>query len=127
MAQPTDLGTVLDAGVDELFSGSRSSLPSTLVMKTGQLLYDVDASKLYAGDGRTDLSSLEVLGSSDFASLNPLPASYTYNIDGTVATETIGGVPTVYTYVSGVITTSTRFGVTRTYNYNSDGTIASIV
>lgn len=57
----------------------------------------------------------------------PAVSSYTYNSDGSVATETVSGVATTFTYNSdGTVATSTRAGVTRTYTYNSDGTIASV-
>ena len=53
--------------------------------------------------------------------------SYTYNPDGTVATETIAGVATSYTYnANGTVATATRGGTTLTYTYNSNGTIASV-
>lgn len=53
--------------------------------------------------------------------------SLTYNADGTVATQTIGGVATTYTYnADGTVHTETRNSVTRTYIYNSDGTLASV-
>jgi len=41
-----------------------------------------------------------------------------YNGDGTVASQTIGGVATTYTYNGdGTVATETRSGVTRTYTY----------
>lgn len=55
------------------------------------------------------------------------PASYTYNADGTIATETVGGLTTTYTYnLDGTINTVTRNGVTLTYTYNPDGSIGSV-
>lgn len=62
-----------------------------------------------------------------YAGLNPAVSSYTYNTDGTVATETVAGVTTTYTYnTDGTVATSARAGVTRTYAYNGDGTLASV-
>jgi uncharacterized lipoprotein NlpE involved in copper resistance len=49
--------------------------------------------------------------------------SYTYNTDGTVATDPDGNA---YSYnTDGTIRTITKGGVTRTATYNTDGTIAS--
>lgn len=57
----------------------------------------------------------------------PAPSSYTYNADGTVATETVAGVATAYTYnTDGTVATMTRAGATRTFTYNTDGTIAGV-
>jgi YD repeat-containing protein len=68
---------------------------------------------------------LSLLGT--FAPLLEPAATYTYNGDGTVASETIGGVATAYTYNGdGTVATATRAGVTRTFTYNTDGTIASV-
>lgn len=62
-----------------------------------------------------------------YASLNPAASSYTYNSDGTVATETVAGVTTTYTYnADGTVHTMVRSGVTRTLTYNADGTVASV-
>ena len=55
------------------------------------------------------------------------PASYTYNGDGTVATETVGGLTTTYTYnADGSVHTATRNGATLTYSYNADGTVSGV-
>jgi hypothetical protein len=55
-------------------------------------------------------------------------ASYTYNADGTVATETVGGYVTTYSYNADLsVHTAIRNGVTLTYSYNGDGSVASAV
>lgn len=78
-------------------------------------------------DAVTSLVSALTAAQASYVSLNPPVSSYTYNSDGTVATETVAGVTTTYTYNSdGTVATSARSGVTRTYSYNSDGTIASV-
>lgn len=57
----------------------------------------------------------------------PGVASYTYNADGSIATETVSGATTTFTYNSdGTVATMTRSGVTRTFAYNADGSIASV-
>jgi uncharacterized protein RhaS with RHS repeats len=62
-----------------------------------------------------------------YISLNPAASSFTYNPNGTIATETVSGVTTSYTYnADGSVATSARAGVTRTYTYNADGTLASV-
>lgn len=53
--------------------------------------------------------------------------SYTYNVDGTIASKTIGGVTTTYTYnVDGTVHTDTTVGVTRLYAYDVDLNVTSI-
>jgi hypothetical protein len=56
--------------------------------------------------------------------------SYTYNADGTVATYTVNGVlyTMAYTTVAGkrLVSTVTGGGITQTFTYNSDGSVASI-
>ncbi|NUR28870.1 MAG: hypothetical protein HOV83_24020 [Catenulispora sp.] len=55
------------------------------------------------------------------------PATYTYNADGAVATETVGGKTTTYTYnADGSVHTAARDGVTLTYSYNADGTVSGV-
>lgn len=50
------------------------------------------------------------------------PFSLTLNNDGSVATETVGGVTTTYTYnTDGTLHTATRAGVTITYAYDAAG------
>ena len=54
------------------------------------------------------------------------PTTITYNGDGTVATQTIGGVATVYGYnADGTVATETRGGVTRAYTYTA-GNLTSV-
>jgi YD repeat-containing protein len=62
-----------------------------------------------------------------YGQLLPAASSYTYNADGSIATETVAGITTTYTYnTDGSIATMVRSGVTRTFTYNTDGTIASV-
>lgn len=62
-----------------------------------------------------------------YAGILPAASSYTYNADGTIATETVAGVTTSFTYNGdGSINTMTRSGATRTFSYNADGTIATV-
>ena len=54
-------------------------------------------------------------------------ATYTYNADGTVATETVGGFTTTYTYnADGTVHTVARDGVTMTYTYNASGNVTAV-
>ena len=54
-------------------------------------------------------------------------ATYTYNTDGTVATETVGGFTTTYAYNSdGTVHTATRNGVTLTYTYDASGNVTAV-
>jgi YD repeat-containing protein len=65
--------------------------------------------------------------SGTFAQLLPAVSSYTYNADGSVATETVAGATTAYTYnPDGTVATATRGGVTRTFTWNADGTLGSV-
>jgi YD repeat-containing protein len=64
---------------------------------------------------------------STYAGVVPAASSYTYNGDGTVATETVAGVTTTYTYnADGTVATAVRAGVTRTFTWNGDGTLGSV-
>jgi YD repeat-containing protein len=73
-----------------------------------------------------DLTS-DALLKNTYGQLLPAASSYTYNADGTVATETVAGITTTYTYnTDGSVNTMTRSGVTRTFTYNTDGTIATV-
>jgi YD repeat-containing protein len=94
------------------------------VLAAGEPGWDRVSRVLKIGDGTTAWSGLPAA----FTAAGDTPASsYTYNGDGTVATETVAGVVTTYTYNGdGTVATSTRAGVTRTYTYNADGTIASV-
>lgn len=79
------------------------------------------------GNGYTGWSALPLipLGTGTAPLLTP-PTTVTYNGDGTVATQTIGGVATTYTYNGdGTVATETRAGVTRTYSYTS-GNLTSV-
>lgn len=56
----------------------------------------------------------------------PLPTAggYTYNPDGTIASDPDGNT---YTWnADGTPATQTKGGVTRTFNWNADGTLASV-
>lgn len=47
-------------------------------------------------------------------------ATYTYNPDGTIATETVGGLTTTYAWNGdGTLASMTRGGVTRTFTYTN--------
>jgi hypothetical protein len=54
----------------------------------------------------------------------PTPGSFTYNPDGTIATDPDGNTYTWNT--DGTPATQTKGGVTRTYTWNTDGTLASV-
>jgi hypothetical protein len=60
------------------------------------------------------------------ALVSPLPTvgSFTYNPDGTVASDPDGNTYTWNT--DGTPKTQTKGGVTRTYTWNTDGTLASV-
>lgn len=63
-------------------------------------------------------------GNGTFAPVLPTPGSYTYNADGTVATDADGNT---YTYnADGTVHTVAKGGVTRTLTYNADGTVGSV-
>lgn len=54
-------------------------------------------------------------------------ASYTYNADGTIATETVGGATTTYAYnADGTLHTETRNGVTLTFTYDASGNLTTV-
>jgi hypothetical protein len=54
--------------------------------------------------------------------------AFTYNPDGTIATETTDGVVTAYTYNSdGTIHSDTTNGETRIYSYDGSGNLTGIV
>lgn len=60
-----------------------------------------------------------------YAAILPAVATYTYNPDGSVATETVGGATTTYTYNGdGTVATATRGGVTRTFTYTAGNVTA---
>lgn len=57
---------------------------------------------------------------------SPLPStgSFTYNADGTIATDPDGNT---YTWnADGTPATQTKGGVTRTFHWNADSTLASV-
>jgi hypothetical protein len=56
-----------------------------------------------------------------------LPETVTYNGDGTVATSTVGGVTTTYTYSGGNVLTEARNGKTKTYSYDGSGNATGAV
>jgi hypothetical protein len=60
------------------------------------------------------------------AFVSPLPTtgSFTYNSDGTVASDPDGNTYTWNT--DGTPATQTKGGVTRTFHWNTDGTLASV-
>jgi hypothetical protein len=87
--------------------------------------------------GASDLLRFEQLGKDvaefsrrvgiDFAQSFPAVASYTYNTNGDVLTETIYGTTTTYDYnPDGSIHTATRDGVTRTFVY-TDGNLTGVI
>lgn len=76
---------------------------------------------------------LDSAGHSIVSQLSPLverdagaATSYTYNPDGSVATQVVDGASTVYAYNSdGSVRTVTRpSGLVETFSYNSDGTVS---
>jgi hypothetical protein len=59
-----------------------------------------------------------------FAPAVPTVGSYTYNTDGTIATDPDGNT---YTWnADGTPNTQTTGGVTRTFHWNADGTLGSV-
>jgi len=60
----------------------------------------------------------EAAASSTYGTLLTPVETIAYNTDGTVSSQTIGGVATTYTWnTDGTLATETRDGVTRTYAY----------
>jgi YD repeat-containing protein len=71
-------------------------------------------------DGQTGTVDL----SSKYVPQMQTVGSFTYNADGTVASDPDGNT---YAYnADGTVHTVTKGGVTRTFTYNADGTIASV-
>lgn len=124
--------------------GSAAWAPTTAV-GTGDIRQAPDGSYIRSNSSRTTRASFDATEEGFWTSLlaDPTtvdgkaltasfvqrvePASYTYNGDGTVATETVGGLTTTYTYnADGSVHTATRNGVTLTYSYNADGTVSGV-
>lgn len=101
------------------------------VLRAGEVGYETDTGETKRGDGATPWTELAyVLSAGNAPASYPRrvePSSYTYNPDGTVATETAGGLTTSYTYnPDGSIDTITRDGTTLTVSYNVDGTVSGV-
>lgn len=96
---------------------------SNVTAATWRTVLDV----LSSGQTTTAISNAIAALSGTYVPLLPALATYTYNADGTVDTETIGGVVTTYAYnADGTIDTITRGAVTRTISYNADGTVDEV-
>jgi YD repeat-containing protein len=95
------------------------------VLAVGERGYETDTKREKIGDGVTSWISLPYLiddasAKNTYGTLLTPPETITYNPDGTVSSQTIGGVATTYTYNGdGTVATETRAGVTRTYTYTA--------
>lgn len=90
------------------------------VLLAGERGYISDLNADVVGDGVTKVASLPKVGSGTYAEILDPAATYTYDGNGNIATEVIGGVTTTFTYnADSTVATATRNGVTRTYSYTS--------
>lgn len=139
----TILGQITTAGdAVEEWQPNTAYLQSTLVLNPAGQIVQANTSftsgSTYSASNWTILSltlatvqsliaSQATSDAGTFVTLQTPPSTYTWNPDGTIATETVAGVTTTYAWNSdGSLHTETRAGVTRTYAYNGDGTLASV-
>jgi hypothetical protein len=100
-----ELAAALEAG-----DTAATALFNSVATKTTLAAATAAASALIASQHTSDNSTYGTL-------LTPVE-TIAYNGDGTVASQTIGGVATTYTYnTDATVATETRAGVTRTYTY----------
>lgn len=101
---------------------------SITIGPSGQALLEVTAADMWESySPGADLSTVTAQLSTSYVPQLTAPTTLTYNPDGTVASQTLGGIATTYTYnPDGTVASETRNGITRTYTYNIDGTLASV-
>jgi YD repeat-containing protein len=116
----------LQAGQSVTVYPEGTAVTAVTASGTGQVTTSTTAKPLpNAADPATLAANSAFTGT--YAGLLPASSSYTYNADGSIATETVAGITTTYTYnTDGSIATMVRSGVTRTFSYNTDGTIATV-
>lgn len=113
--------TATSYAVNDVIQTTVSGQPRRYIARTAHA-----ASATFATDTTNWVAVDADVGGIYIPILTPIE-TFTYNADGTVATQTVASVTTSYTYNSdGTVATETRAGVTRSYTYNGDGTLASV-
>jgi hypothetical protein len=97
--------------------------PTTGTYYAGQLCHDSNGNEFSCTTSGTP-GSWVISQSATFAPVLPNAGSYVWNTDGTCASDADGNT---YTYNADLsVHTITKGGITRTYTYNGDGTVAGV-
>jgi YD repeat-containing protein len=93
---------------------------------TAEVTAGTDTTRALTVAAATAVFEAKAHASATYAPLLVPVSTLTYNGDGSVATQVIGGVTTTYAYNGdGTVASETRAGVTRTYGYTA-GNLTSV-